>query len=371
MQLINATRDEILKPLQVVSGIVERRHTLAILANLLFKKTGSSISFVSTDIEIQITTKANLGVGSGDMTTTVGARKILDILRALPEGPVSLNLKDNKMVVQSGKSRFSLQTLAATEFPVMQTNSEAQSSWAISQKKLRQLISQVYFAMAQQDIRYYLNGMLLVVDGKDLVAVATDGHRLAYSHIELDTALSGNGQKQEIIIPRKTILECQHLLQETDESVEISISNNQIKFNFGDIELISKLLEGKFPDYHRVIPKGQKNSLSVNRETLQAALQRAAILTTEKFKGVRFSLTSNKITIQSTNAEQEEAQEEIETTYDGDTVEIGFNVSYLLDALANIKNEAIQISLEDANSSAVITLPGSEAFKYVVMPMRI
>ncbi|NCX50813.1 MAG: DNA polymerase III subunit beta, partial [Burkholderiaceae bacterium] len=167
------------------------------------------------------------------------------------------------------------------------------------------------------------------------------------------------------------ILECQHLLQETDESVEISISNNQIKFNFGDIELISKLVEGKFPDYQRVIPKGQKNSLSVNRETLQSALQRAAILTTEKFKGVRFSLTSNKITIQSTNAEQEEAQEEIETTYDGDTVEIGFNVSYLLDVLANIKNEAIQISLGDANSSAVITLPGSEAFKYVVMPMRI
>ena len=228
MQLINATRDEILKPLQVVSGIVERRHTLAILANLLFKKTGPSISFVSTDIEIQITTKANFGVGSDDVTTTVGARKILDILRALPEGPVSLNLKDNKMVVQSGKSRFSLQTLAATEFPVMQTNSEAQSSWAMSQKKLRQLISQVYFAMAQQDIRYYLNGMLLVVDGKDLVAVATDGHRLAYSHVELETAPSGNGQKQEIIIPRKTILECQHLLQETDESVEISISNNQI-----------------------------------------------------------------------------------------------------------------------------------------------
>ncbi len=173
MQLINATRDELLKPLQVVSGIVERRHTLAILANLLFKKVGSSVSFVSTDIEIQITTKASFGVGDDDVTTTVGARKILDILRALPEGPVSLNLKDNKMVVQSGKSRFSLQTLSASEFPVMQTHSEVQSSWRMSQKKFRQLISQVYFAMAQQDIRYYLNGMLLVVDGKDVVAVAT------------------------------------------------------------------------------------------------------------------------------------------------------------------------------------------------------
>jgi len=371
MQLINATRDELLKPLQVVSGIVERRHTLAILANLLFKKTGSSVSFVSTDIEIQITTKANFGVGPEDVTTTVGARKILDILRALPEGPVNLNLKDTKLVVQSGKSRFSLQTLAATEFPVMQTHSEVQTSWGMSQRKFRQLISQVYFAMAQQDIRYYLNGMLLVVDGKDVIAVATDGHRLAYSHIELDASPAGNGQKQEIIVPRKTILECQHLLQDTDEMVDIRISNNQIKFSFGDIELISKLVEGKFPDYQRVIPKGHKNSLSVNREILQAALQRAAILTTEKFKGVRFSLTNNKITIQSTNAEQEEAQEEIETSYGGDEVEIGFNVSYLLDVLANIKNEQIQISLGDANSSAVITLPGSEAFKYVVMPMRI
>lgn len=371
MQLINATRDELLKPLQVVSGIVERRHTLAILANLLFKKSGHSVSFVSTDIEIQITTKADFGVGSEDITTTVGARKILDILRALPEGPVSINLKDNKMVVQSGKSRFSLQTLAASEFPVMQTHSEAQAIWTMSQKKFRQLISQVYFAMAQQDIRYYLNGMLLVVEGKELIAVATDGHRLAYSQIELDIAPTGAGQKQEIIVPRKTILECQHLLQDSEEPLEISVSSNQIKLSFGDIELISKLVEGKFPDYQRVIPKGHKNTLAVNRDVLQAALQRAAILTTEKFKGVRFSLSNNKITIQSTNAEQEEAQEEIETNYSGDVVEIGFNVSYLLDVLANIKNEEIQISLGDANSSAVITLPGSESFKYVVMPMRI
>lgn len=371
MQLINASRDDLLKPLQVVSGIVERRHTLAILANLLFKKVGSSVSFVSTDIEIQISTKADFGVGADEITTTVGARKILDILRALPEGSVSVSLKDNKMVVQSGKSRFSLQTLAASEFPVMQTHGETLATWKMSQKKFRQLVSQVYFAMAQQDIRYYLNGMLLVLEGKELIAVATDGHRLAYSQMTLDENPIGSGQKQEIIIPRKTILECQHLLQDSDEPLEFSLGSSQIKLSFGDIELISKLVEGKFPDYQRVIPKGHKNSLAVKREMLQAALQRAAILTSEKFKGVRFSLSNNKITIQSTNAEQEEAQEEIETKYDGEAVEIGFNVGYLLDVLANIKNEEIQISLGDANSSAVITLPGSEAFKYVVMPMRI
>ena len=371
MQLVNATRDELLKPLQVVSGIVERRHTLAILANLLFRKAGNTVSFVSTDIEIQITTKANFGVGDDEITTTVGARKILDILRALPEGPVSLNLKDNRMVVQSGKSRFSLQTLAASEFPVMQAGGEVTASWKMSQGAFKQIISQVYFAMAQQDIRYYLNGMLLVLEGKELIAVATDGHRLAFSQLTLEHPPTGAGQKQEIIIPRKTILECQHLLSDGDDPLEISLSGNQIKLSFGDIELISKLVEGKFPDYQRVIPKGHKNTLVVGRETLQAALQRAAILTTEKFKGVRFSLSGSKITIQSTNAEQEEAQEEIETKYDGEPVEIGFNVTYLLDVLANIKNNEIQISLGDANSSAIITLPGSESFKYVVMPMRI
>ena len=371
MQLVNTSRDSLLKPLQVVSGIVERRHTLPILANLLFKKQGDKVSLVTTDIEIQITTNANFGVGADDVTTTVAARKLLDILRALPEGPVALNLKDNKMVVQSGKSRFSLQTLSAAEFPIMQSIGEVVANWKMTQKSFRQLVGQVHFAMAQQDIRYYLNGMLLVVDDKQVIAVATDGHRLAYSQVELAEAPLGSGHRQEIIIPRKTILECQHLLEDSDGVFEMSLTPNQVKFAFGDIELISKLVEGKFPDFQRVIPKGHKNSLVVDRDVLQSALQRAAILTTDKFKGVRFSLSPNKITVQSTNAEQEEAQEEIETEYSGDTVEIGFNVSYLLDALSNLKNEKIQISLGDANSSAVITLPGSESFKYVVMPMRI
>ena len=225
--------------------------------------------------------------------------------------------------------------------------------------------------MAQQDIRYYLNGMLLVVEGKTVIAVATDGHRLAYSHIVLDKEPTGSGAKQEVIIPRKTILELQHLLEDSDESVAISLSSNQIKFNFGDVELLSKLVEGKFPDFQRVIPKGHKNTLSVSRELLQSALQRAAILTSDKFKGVRCILSENCLTIQSTNAEQEEAQEDIETEYEGDKIDIGFNVSYLLDVLANLKNETIQISLGDSNSSAVITIPKQDGFKYVVMPMRI
>jgi DNA polymerase-3 subunit beta len=370
MDLVSTSRDKLLKPLQLVSGIVERRHTLPILANLLFKKNGNNVSLISTDIEIQITTHADFGVGADNVSTTVGARKLVDILRALPEGPLNLSLKDSKMVVQSGKSRFTLQTLAANEFPIMSESTDVSASWEMSQKSLKQLISQVHFAMAQQDIRYYLNGMLFVLENQRIMAVATDGHRLAYSH-DLDKAPTGNGQKQEVIIPRKTILELQHLLEDSDEPVIVSLANNQVKFNFGNVELLSKLVEGKFPDFQRVIPKGQNNTLVVSREALQSSLQRAAILTTDKFKGVRCVLSDNCLTIQSTNAEQEEAQEDIETQYAGDKIDIGFNVSYLLDVLANLKNESIQISLGDSNSSAVITLPEQEGFKYVVMPMRI
>ena len=371
MQLVSTTRDNLLKPLQVVSGIVERRHTLPILANLLMRKNKENISFISTDIDIQITTITDFGVGTDDVSTTVGARKLLDILRAMPEGPVNLTMKDNRLVVQSGKSRFSLQTLTANEFPMMLENVQNVRTFNVSQKDFKQLISQVHFAMAQQDIRYYLNGMLVVLEGNKLIAVATDGHRLAYGQIILDQAPSGADEKLEVIVPRKTILECQHLLEDNDHPLKVSISPTQIKFEFNNIELLSKLVEGKFPDYQRVIPKGHKNSLVVPREIFQSALQRAAILTTDKFKGIRCSLKQNLLLVQSTNAEQEEAQEEIETSYSGDDLDIGFNVTYLLDVLSNVKNESIQINLGDSNSSALITIPDNENFKYVVMPMRI
>jgi DNA polymerase-3 subunit beta len=372
MILIKAQRDALVRPLQTVSGIVERRHTLPILSNVLIRKVGSVVSFVSTDIEIQITSHSEIGQAGEDASITVSARKLLDILRALPnDSEVTVALASRKLTITQNKVRFNLQTLSADEFPTVKQPEQINARITMTQRSLRGLMHAVHFAMAQQDIRYYLNGMLLVLEGKDHIAVATDGHRLAFSQTTLEHAPTGDGQKQEIIIPRKTILECQHLLGDGDEPLELSLSGNQIKLNFGEVELISKLVEGKFPDYQRVIPKGHKNTLIVSRELLQASLQRAAILTTEKFKGVRFSLSNNKITIQSTNAEQEEAQEELEIEYNGEAVEIGFNVTYLLDVLANIKNSDIQISLGDANSSAVITLPKAESFKYVVMPMRI
>ncbi|GAB3542278.1 DNA polymerase III subunit beta [Noviherbaspirillum agri] len=368
MQLVKTQRDTLLRPLQIVSGIVERRHTLPILANILIRKDGEKVSFLSTDIEVQITTNASVGSGAEIASTTVAARKLLDILRALPDsGDVSLSLANKRMTIQSGKSRFALQTLAAEEFPTVAQAEHYNAKVTLPQKTLKHLFNMVHFAMAQQDIRYYLNGLLLVVDGKNVIAVATDGHRLAFCQVETDQDFA----RQEVIIPRKTILELQRLLEDQDNPVDLEIANNQVKLTFADIELISKLVEGKFPDYTRVIPKGYKNNFTIDRLTLLHALQRAAIMTSDKFKGVRCIISPGSLKVSSTNADQEEAVEELEIDYGGDSIDIGFNVTYLLDVLNNLKGESINIALGDANSSALITVPENADFKYVVMPMRI
>ncbi len=368
MQWVKTNRDTLLRPLQIVSGIVERRHTLPILANILMRKDGDKVSFLSTDIEVQITTSAPIGSGPESAAITVAARKLLDILRALPDGnDVSLTLTNKRMTVQSGKSRFSLQTLAAEEFPTVAPAEQYTAHLNLPQKVLKHLFHMVHFSMAQQDIRYYLNGLLLVVEGNKVIAVATDGHRLAFSQITLDQEF----ERQEVIIPRKTIIELQRLLEDNDDLVALEIAPNQIRLTFGEVELISKLVEGKFPDYKRVIPSGYQNEFTIGREHLLRALQRAAIMTTDKFKGVRCILSPGSLKVSSTNADQEEAVEEIEIDYGGSEIDIGFNVTYLLDVLNNLKCEQINLALGDANSSALITIPDNDDFKYVVMPMRI
>jgi DNA polymerase III subunit beta len=366
MQLVKASRDALLKPLQVVSGIVERRQTLPILANILVRKDGERVSFTATDLEIQIQTSADIGAGKDAAATTIAARKLVDILRALPESDVALSLSNKKMAIASGKSRFNLQTLAAEEFPTI-AQAEFTADFTLPASTFKYLLSMVHFAMAQQDIRYYLNGMLLVVDGATVRAVATDGHRLALCEVTKDGASS----KIEAIIPRKTVLELSRLLPDSDDPVRVQMAANQVKFSFGDIELVSKLVEGKFPDYQRVLPAANTKVFAIGREDLMHALQRAAILTTDKFKGVRMVLATGSLKITSTNADQEDAQDELEIDYTGDGLDIGFNVNYLMDVLANLKNEQIRFSLGDALGSALITMPDSERFKYVVMPMRI
>ncbi|MGZ3185148.1 MAG: DNA polymerase III subunit beta [Telluria sp.] len=368
MQLVKTTRDTLLRPLQIVSGIVERRHTMPILANILIRKDGEDVSFLSTDTEVQITTHAAIGSGADQTGTTVAARKLLDILRALPEsGDVTMTLLNKRLTVQSGKSRFALQTLAAEEFPTVAVAEEFSATVTLPQKTLKHLFNMVHFAMAQQDIRYYLNGLLLVLDGQNVIAVATDGHRLAFCQVPTEETFA----RQEVIIPRKTILELQRLLEESDETVSLEIAASQVKLTFADIELVSKLVEGKFPDYTRVIPKGYKNEFVISRDELLRSLQRAAIMTSDKFKGVRWMLAPGSLKISSTNADQEEAVEELEIDYGGDTIDIGFNVTYLLDVLNNLKCDQVNVALGDANSSALISIPENADFKYVVMPMRI
>ena len=368
MILAKAKRDELLAPLSAVSGIIERRHTLPILSNVLIERNGEALGFLATDIEIQIAARSAIPAGGETRAVTVGARKLLDILRALPDGAeVTLQQQDKRLQVKAGKSRFALQTLAAEDFPRLAKPAGDSAKFKLEQKALRRLLSLVQYAMAQQDIRYYLNGLLMVVEEGSLKLVATDGHRLAYAAMKL----GGNLPRQEVIVPRKTVLELTKLLAESDDPVNIELSATQAAFNFGTIELVSKLIDGKFPDYTRVIPTGHKNKLQAEREPLRQALQRAAILSNEKFRGVRWVIGEGSLKIVSSNAEQEEANEELEVKYAGDSLDIGFNVNYLLDVLNNVGGDGIECAFGDSASSALITYASEKDFKYVVMPMRI
>ena len=368
MIVLKATQEKVISALQSVAGIVERRHTLPILANVMIRKTGSQIQLTTSDLEIQIRTSAVLDGDAGNFTTTVGARKLIDILRTMPSDQmVSLESSQNKLILKGGKSRFTLQSLPAEDFPLVQEAANFGPVFSVPQKTLKALLSQVSFAMAVHDIRYYLNGILFVAEGKQLSLVATDGHRLAFSSATLDVEVP----RQEVILPRKTVLEMQRLLSEKEGAIEMQFAGNQAKFSFEGMEFVTKLVEGKFPDYNRVIPKNHKNIITLGRTTLLASLQRTAILTSEKFKGVRLNIEPGTLRVASNNAEQEEAVDELDIDYAGDAIEIGFNVTYLIDALTNMEQDMVKIELADSNSSALLTIPDDAAFKYVVMPMRI
>jgi len=368
MVLVKDKRDNILDPLSAVSGIIERRHTLPILSNVLIERTTQALSFLATDIEIQITAHSGLIAGGEPRAVTVGARKLVDILRALPEdAEVTLQQQDKRLLVKAGKSRFTLQTLPAEDFPCLAKPAGEAARFVLSQKALRRLLGLVQYAMAQQDIRYYLNGLLMVVEDRQLKLVATDGHRLAYASLKLNAELP----RQEVIVPRKTVLELAKLLADSDEEVRIELSTTQAAFSFDTVEVVSKLVDGKFPDYTRVIPTQHKNRLQTEREPLRQALQRAAILSNEKFRGVRWVLTEGSLKLVSSNAEQEEAQEELDVKYSGDALDIGFNVNYLLDVLNNVPGSAVECAFGDSSSSALISYASEQDFKYVVMPMRI
>ncbi|MFZ1585937.1 MAG: DNA polymerase III subunit beta [Saprospiraceae bacterium] len=361
-------KDNLLNPLQKIIGIVERKQPLPILSNVLIQKTGSNIHFVATDLEIQIATQfIDVNQIGPDTAITVAAKKLQEILKVLPEGSkVTLDVNENRLLVKVNKSKFTLQTLPAQDFPKVLEQLEQAVKVQIEQDKLKKLLGMVQYAMAQQDIRYYLNGVLLVIDGHFLKLIATDGHRLAYIVTKLDQEYP----KREIILPRKTVNELIKLLAETEEKITFELAENQVRMTFSNIVLISKVIDGKFPDYERVIPN-YTNQLTLNRIEILQALQRAAILSNEKFRGVRFVLTEKNLRIISNNSEQEEAQEDMEINYQGIALDVGFNVNYLMDGLNNATTQTVIFSFGDANSSILITIPGNEEFKYVVMPMRI
>jgi DNA polymerase III subunit beta len=358
-------REKILAALQAVIGVVERRQTMPILANVLLSAKSGRLSITATDLEVELVAAAEI-TSAADGDVTVPGRKLLDICRSLPEKVmITVTQEGEKVTVRAGKSRFSLSSLPAGEFPTVE-EINAQQTLELPQADLKRLLDKTHFSMAQQDVRYYLNGMLLESDGKMLRTVATDGHRLAMCEMELAT----KGKGQQVIIPRKGVLELQRILG-TEGNVALVIGTNHFRVQIGDIRLTSKLIDGRFPEYSRVIPAKPTRTIAADRDVLRGALQRTAILSNEKYRGIRLSLKPNALTVQAHNPEQEEAEEEIEVGYTGEEMEVGFNVNYLLDALAAIDGAQVEIGLTDSNASCLVRAPDTSTAKYVVMPMRL
>ncbi len=360
-------RETLMKPLQMVNGVVERRQTLPILANVLLSVKGDKLSLTATDLEVQMNTHTGVKEGEeGDIT--LPARKLLDICRALPdEAEVRISTKDDKAMIRSGRSRFTLTTLPAGEFPSIET-SEGNLSFSLPQALLKRAIERTYFAMAQQDVRYYLNGLLLELADKLVRLVATDGHRLALCEVEYPDKFNDN---QQVIIPRKGILELVRLLAEEDTEARVTLGGNFIQISTPEMSFTSKLIDGRFPDYQNVVPVSTDKTVTCDRDPLRQALNRVSILSNEKYRGVRMEFSQGLLRVFAHNPEQEEAEEEVAVDYNGNSLEIGFNVNYLLDALAACGTEQVQLLLSDPNSCCLIQGAGDKQCKYVVMPMRL
>lgn len=360
-------RQALLKPLQAVIGVVERRQTLPVLSNVLLEVDGDHLSITATDLEVEL--RAGTAVeGAEPGQVTVPARKLVDIVRNLPDGArVELSVQGDRAVVKAAHSRFTLSTLPAGDFPTVEEIGEVHGL-DLTQSALRRLIDKTHFSMALQDVRYYLNGLLLELEPTGLRAVATDGHRLALSALEQSLDV---GEAKQVIVPRKGVQELLRLLDHSDDAVRVELGENHVRVALPELRFTSKLIDGRFPDYQRVIPEEGGYIVAVDREILRQALVRASILSNEKYRGVRFVVDENRLVIQSNNPEQEEAEEEVTASYGGPALEVGFNASYMLDALAAVDEEQVDVALTDANSSALIRGKDNASDKYVVMPMRL
>ncbi len=364
---LSTLRESLLKPLQAVIGVVERRQTMPILSNVLLTAKNGGLTVTGTDLEVELVAESTVEKLDVPGEITVPGRKLLDITRALAEGAkITVNLEGDRLVIKAARSRFVLSTLPAAEFPLVE-KIDAATRLRLPQAEVAKLLDKTQFSMAQQDVRYYLNGLLIETTKRRIRAVATDGHRLAFCEIPIENQEVTSGQ---VIIPRKGVLELHRLLG-AGEEIELAIGSNHVRANLDGIRFTSKLIDGRFPDYERVIPSSKASTLTADRDILRAALQRAAILSNEKYRGVRLELGKGMLRIQANNPEQEEARDEIEVEYDGDSIEIGFNVTYLLDAIAAIDGNQVEIDFVDANSSCLIRASKDSHAKYVVMPMRL
>lgn len=360
-------REALLKPLQVVSGVVEKRQTLPILSNILVNVESDRLMLTGTDLEVELTASTELkDAEAGDIT--LPARKFMDICRTLPdEATLNISVNGERALIRSGKSRFTLSTLSASDFPATDAITGAYE-FEVPRGVLKSLIDKTLFCMANQDVRYYLNGLLMEIENTTLRTVATDGHRLAISETSMDLPAT---EKLQIIIPRKGVGELARMLDESEEPCKLQINSNHIKVELPDITFTSKLIDGRFPDYERVIPQGCDKVVIAQREVVRQALVRTAILSNEKYRGIRLQLENNLLKAMVNNPELEEAEEEIDVSYSGDPLEVGFNVSYLVDALSAVRQDEVKIELSDANSSCLISGNGDETTRYVVMPMRL
>jgi DNA polymerase-3 subunit beta len=362
------SRESLLKPLNLVAGVVERRHTLPVLANVLLQLDDGQLSLTGTDLEVELVGRVAVDDSSVDGEVTVPARKLLDICKSLPDGSVlEFSSEQQRAVLKSGRSRFTLATLPASEFPNIEDKLLG-DAFDLVQTDLKRVLDHTMFAMAQQDVRYYLNGMLWEMQGRDFKVVATDGHRLAMATLE--NALSFNEGRQ-VILPRKGVMELNRLLQDKDEIINILVGTSHLRATTPEFTFSSKLVDGKFPDYQRVLPRNTDKQIVAEREELRSSLARAAILSNEKYHGVRLQMSDNELTIVASNPEQEEAEETLSIDYSYAPLEIGFNVSYLLDVMAVIPGDKVKISLSDANSSALVEDHANAESVYVVMPMRL
>ncbi|QNP41981.1 DNA polymerase III subunit beta [Lysobacter solisilvae (ex Woo and Kim 2020)] len=360
-------REVFLKPLAQVVNVVERRQTLPVLANLLVQVTGGQLSLTGTDLEVEMVSRIAVD-DAQDGETTIPARKLFEIVRALPDGSkVTVSQSAEKITVQAGRSRFTLSSLPANDFPSID-EVEATERVRVAEASLKELIERTAFAMAQQDVRYYLNGLLFDLRESSLRCVATDGHRLALCEAPL---AAGASTKRQIIVPRKGVTELQRLLEGGERELELEMGRSHLRVKRDDVTFTSKLIDGRFPDYEAVIPIGADKEVKIDREVLRASLQRAAILSNEKYRGVRIEVSPGQLKISAHNPEQEEAQEEVEAETKVGDLAVGFNVNYLLDALTALRDETVVIALRDANSSALVREAGNERSRHVVMPLRL